>query len=407
MEMLGAVPRGPGGPVMMQPGNQPSPQQVQMMREQLVKEAERAGLSPEEYFSRMRQHAMQQQQMRDQAHQGGSFQGQPQRPQQGPPNTLNEQATPGNGPPTPESIAVARFLRGQNLKMRTCIFQDKRKDMFRVKRAIRALQSDEYVKARKKNKLLPEVNDRVTAENTFKLLPMSLLALRVRKVEQPDGGGKKKRVKGLWTVVIEPQQEAHDDMYYVMLYEGSQWRTRLQAAGALLLILALVFFPMWPYTLRLGVWYLSMGALGLLGVFFVIAVIRAILYLITMFTAPPGLWLFPNLFEDVGFFDSFRPLYAWHEDEKAVKKRKKAEREQKKLRRAEREKAKTKGKQPAVHVHGPQCNHNNNHEETHHHTQEPMQAEASQPETGKGTGFASEGNARQRNLGARVEEVEE
>ena len=78
------------------------------------------------------------------------------------------------GPPKPEAIALAKFLQSQNLKTRTCIFQDQRKDMFKVKRAIRALHSEAYAKARKKNPLLPEVTDRVTAENTFKLLPMSL-----------------------------------------------------------------------------------------------------------------------------------------------------------------------------------------------------------------------------------------
>lgn len=33
----------------------------------------------------------------------------------------------------------------------------------------------------------------------------------------------------------------------------------------------------------------------------------------TVFTVPPGLWLYPNLFEDVGFFDSFRPVWGWQE----------------------------------------------------------------------------------------------
>ncbi|KAJ2561930.1 Translocation protein S62 [Coemansia sp. RSA 1836] len=30
-----------------------------------------------------------------------------------------------------------------------------------------------------------------------------------------------------------------------------------------------------------------------------------------MAAAPQGLWIFPNLFEDVGFFESFVPLYGW------------------------------------------------------------------------------------------------
>ncbi len=38
------------------------------------------------------------------------------------------------GPPKPEALAVASFLRSQELKPRTCIFQEKRKDMFRGKR---------------------------------------------------------------------------------------------------------------------------------------------------------------------------------------------------------------------------------------------------------------------------------
>ncbi len=187
-----------------------------------------------------------------------------------------------------------------------------------VMRAIRALNSPAYQKARAKNPLLPEVHDRASAENTFKLLPLSLLALRVSKVDpevahEGHNHAKPKRVKGLWTVKIEQHQEANDDNYYIWLYEGSQWKQKLYAAGALVLVIAVVLFPLWPLFLRQGVWYLSMGMLGLIGLFFAMAIVRLILFIITMFAAPPGLWLYPNLFEDVGFFDSFRPVWAWQE----------------------------------------------------------------------------------------------
>lgn len=209
-----------------------------------------------------------------------------------------------------------------------------------VKRAIRALHSPAYEKARKKNALLPEVTDRASAENTFKLLPLSLLALRISKIE-PDANSpqaKKKRVKGLWTVKVEQQQDANDESHYVWLYEdpGSQWRMRLYALGAVVLILAVVFFPVWPYTMRLGVWYLSMACLGLLGLFFAMALFRLILFIVTMLAVPPGLWLYPNLFEDVGFFDSFKPLWGWQEtpeDKKRIKTEKKAKKEAKKARK--------------------------------------------------------------------------
>ena len=72
-------------------------------------------------------------------------------------------------------------------------------------------------------------------------------------------------------------------------------------------------FPLWPFKLRIGVWYLSMGMVGLIGLFFLMAIFRLILFVATMFTVPPGLWLYPNLFEDVGFFDSFRPVWGWQE----------------------------------------------------------------------------------------------
>lgn len=77
--------------------------------------------------------------------------------------------------------------------------------------------------------------------------------------------------------------------------------------------MTVVMFPLWPVTLRIGVWYLSMGFLGLIGLFFAMAIFRLILFCATVFTVPPGLWLYPNLFEDVGFFDSFRPVWGWQE----------------------------------------------------------------------------------------------
>lgn len=75
--------------------------------------------------------------------------------------------------------------------------------------------------------------------------------------------------------------------------------------GLVAVMLAAVMFPLWPVTLRLGVYYLSMGMLGLIGLFFVIAIIRLIFYIITIIVASPGIWIFPKLFADVGFV---RPL---------------------------------------------------------------------------------------------------
>ncbi|KAF2639644.1 translocation protein [Massarina eburnea CBS 473.64] len=330
----------PQGVPMPPPGQQPTPEQIQAMQRQIAAEAEKLGLTVPEYIQKVREQAMAQHQAQLQMQQQQQQQAQQQQQQQ--------QQPIQPGPPKPEAIAVANWLKSQELKPRTVIHDEKRKEMFRVKRAVRALLSPAYQKARSKDPLLPEVHDRASAENTFKLLPLSLLALRVSKVDpasahEGHGHGKSKRIKGQWTVVIEQHQEAHDDCYYIWLYEGSQWKQKLYAVGALVGILTVVLFPLWPLFMRQGVWYLSMGMLGLIGLFFAMAIFRLILFIITMFVASPGLWLYPNLFEDVGFFDSFRPLWAWQETPDDIKNKKRAKKE-KKAARAEARAAGVNGK---------------------------------------------------------------
>lgn len=226
------------------------------------------------------------------------------------------------------------------------------------------------------------------------------------KIEAPAEQQKKKRVKGLWNVKVEQQQEARDEFHYVWLYEGPQWKTKLYAVGALALILAIVFFPVWPYKMRIGVWYLSMACLGLLGLFFAMAIFRLILFVITMFTVPPGLWLYPNLFEDVGFFDSFRPVWGWQEtadDKKAKKAQKKAKRDAKRL-------AKSGG------VGGPRVeeieddghNHAGHNHDGHVHKEDISGPIQSMPEGAGASGAqVAGGQSRQRIMAASVEEAED
>lgn len=200
------------------PGQRPTPEQIQAMQRQLAIDAQKEGLTVPQFIEKIKKQAQEQQMRMRAAQQAGQAPGQPHQhqhphPQQGRPQPI----TPG--PPNPKALALAKFLRGQDLKPRTCILNGERKDMFKgtwslrrlrglrantvsVKRALRTLQSPAYEKARKKNPLLPEVTDRASLENTFKLLPLSMLALRVSKIEaQASTNSKKpKRVKGQWNV---------------------------------------------------------------------------------------------------------------------------------------------------------------------------------------------------------------
>jgi hypothetical protein len=104
-------------------GEQPTPEQIRQIQMQLAAEAEKHGISVQEYVQRLRQQAMAQQQAQMQA----QMQAQQQQQQQ-----QQQQAQPIQpGPPKPEALAVANWLKSQDLKPRTVVHDEKRKDMFR------------------------------------------------------------------------------------------------------------------------------------------------------------------------------------------------------------------------------------------------------------------------------------
>lgn len=148
----------PGGIPMPKPGEKPTPEQLAAiqklqadMRAKIEEAAQKAGVSPQEYVQQMQRQraemiarAQAQQKAQQQGQQqGGGAQGQPgqpqgQAPRPGPPQHAHphppqqgvaQPITPG--PPNPVAIAMANFLRGQDLKPRTCILNGDRKEMFR------------------------------------------------------------------------------------------------------------------------------------------------------------------------------------------------------------------------------------------------------------------------------------
>jgi translocation protein SEC62 len=81
-------------------------------------------------------------------------------------------------------------------------------------------------------------------------------------------------------------------------------------------IIGVCLFPLWPGEMRQGVYYLSVAAAGFLVFIIVLAIIKYIVFVI-VFLATAGklkLWIFPNLTEDVGFFESFWPIYVYTYD---------------------------------------------------------------------------------------------
>lgn len=114
-------------------GQRPSEEQIKQLQAQIEAEAAKNGMTVQEYITKIQQqHLAQQQAQQAAAQQGG---GQVQQPPQQPPQQQQQQAQQPiqPGPPKPEALAVAAFLKNQDLKMRTCILNGQRKDMFKGK----------------------------------------------------------------------------------------------------------------------------------------------------------------------------------------------------------------------------------------------------------------------------------
>jgi len=215
------------------------------------------------------------------------------------------------------------------MKARVGALNGKRLDYFKGKSAIKALLSPTY----KKVKNVPPVADETQARTVLAAVNAFAFYLRVQR-----GGPSGSSSSSPKNLQIISEQMFSPDEYYAWFFEGSQWTT--YAGGILMVAIMLsgVMFPLWPPIMRLGVWYLSIGMLGLIGLFFAIAIVRLILYIITVIVASPGIWIFPQLFADVGFVDSFIPLWEWDLPKKKSKKKK-----------SEKSEKKSKGKAP-VHV---------------------------------------------------------
>jgi len=214
----------------------------------------------------------------------------------------------------PDLRKVAMFLRSGSagIKVRVGALNGKRFDYFKGKSAIKALLSPAYAK----QKGLPKVTTEAEAITTLAAVNTFAFFLRVQRGAPSGSSSSSPKV-----LQVIPEQKFAADEYYVWFFEGSQWTTY---AGAVLMVgvmLAGVMFPLWPPIMRLGVYYLSMGMLGLIGLFFGIAIVRLIFYIITVVVASPGIWIFPKLFADVGFVESFIPLWEWDLPKKKAKKR--------------------------------------------------------------------------------------
>jgi len=103
---------------------------------------------------------------------------------------------------------------------------------------------------------------------------------------------------------------------YVWLYDPKPWYYYVAGTSIVLGIIAVCLFPLWPLEMRQGVYYLSVGAAGFLVCFICLAIFKYILFVVLFLCTGFKLkfWIFPNLTEDVGVIESFKPAYVYTYD---------------------------------------------------------------------------------------------
>lgn len=119
-------------------------------------------------------------------------------------------------------------------------------------------------------------------------------------------------------VRLQVRLEMHMEQYfvdgndaYVWIYEPIPVYYWFFGTLVVLGAIGVCLFPLWPLTIRHGVYYLSVAAAGFLVFILALAIIRMIVFCL-LWVPTLGrchLWLLPNLTADVGFFASFWPLY--------------------------------------------------------------------------------------------------
>lgn len=120
----------------------------------------------------------------------------------------------------------------------------------------------------------------------------------VVKAEQLDA--KKK------TLRMSQDQEFDEKAFLVWKFEGSTRMRNLLLGVIVASFFGLVLFPVWPQSAKVGVWYLSMTLLLVLTGF----ILLRVLLFFALYGMGIDFWILPNFFaDDLGFFESFRPVY--------------------------------------------------------------------------------------------------
>ncbi|XP_035994288.1 translocation protein SEC62 [Fundulus heteroclitus] len=262
--------------------------------------------------------------------------------------------------PTKEEKAVAKYLRF-NCPTKSTNMMGHRVDYFIASKAVDCLLDSKWAKAKKGEEALFTTRESVV-DYCNRLLKKQFFhrALKVMKKKpekdakkekekekiksdsskEDEKKGKKEKEKKKESEIVETKKEKSDDSpgspkkkkevkkkfklephedqlfldgneVYVWIYDPVHFKTFAMGLILVIAVIAATLFPLWPAEMRVGVYYLSVAAGCFVASILLLAVARCILFLI-IWVVTGGrhhFWFLPNLTADVGFIDSFRPLY--------------------------------------------------------------------------------------------------
>jgi translocation protein SEC62 len=194
----------------------------------------------------------------------------------------------------------ADFLQSSKAKLKVAegILGGSRLAFFKGKAAVNALMREAFAEHFKCNPL-------ETKSDAEKILAGFLSSHLIATVNV-GGAGAKRQLQ-----VNQNDMVFGGDKYYVWVYQGSQTMNQIMGIGIVVLIFVGCLFPLWPLWMRTGVYYLSLGLMGLMGCFFGLAIVRLILWFGLKLVMGRGGWLYPNLFADCGVIESFYPVWRY------------------------------------------------------------------------------------------------
>lgn len=211
--------------------------------------------------------------------------------------------------------------------------KDKDKDKLKKKRDKEGANSDQENKEKKKKDKKSQKEESPKSKKVDEKSEKD-----DKKDEKKDEKKEEKKKKILKLLMPEKQFFEDGNEVFVWIYDPVSAKTFLVGVVIVLGAISLCMFPLWPDDVRVGVYYISLCAAGFVGFILSLVVIRFILFcciwLLTM--GKHHFWMLPNLTEDVGFFESFVPLYIHDvvkpgepkEDKKKKKKKKEVDEEE-------------------------------------------------------------------------------